>query len=65
MPSLICTSGIHCANCQGKPEMMAALKIDKCDGPFTQPPTERERAMQAAARGDVYAPPGRCRGCGG
>ena len=29
--------------------MMAALKIAKCDGPFTQPPTERERALQAPA----------------
>jgi hypothetical protein len=28
-------------------------------------PTERDRALQAAARGEVYAPPGRCKGCGG
>jgi hypothetical protein len=27
-------------------------------------PTERDRALQAAARGEVYAPPGRCKGCG-
>ena len=27
--------------------------------------TERDRALQAAARGEVYAPPGRCKGCGG
>jgi hypothetical protein len=26
--------------------------------------TERDRALQAAARGEVYAPPGRCKGCG-
>ena len=26
--------------------------------------TERDRAMQAATRGEVYAPPGRCQGCG-
>jgi hypothetical protein len=26
--------------------------------------TEREQALQAQARGEVYAPPGRCRGCG-
>jgi hypothetical protein len=59
----ICKTGVHCAHCQGKPEVMRGLNVEKCEGPFT-PTTERDRALQAAARGEVYAPPGRCKGCG-
>jgi hypothetical protein len=61
MPSVICTSGVHCATCQSKPEIMRGLNVTKCEGPFT--PTERDRALQAAARGEVYAPPGKCGEC--
>ena len=44
MPSLICTSGVHCANCQCKPEMMAALKIAKCDRALPVPGGASSRA---------------------
>ena len=57
-----CKTGVHCSTCQGKPEIMRGLQVEKCEGPFT--PTERDRALQAAARGEAYAPPGRCKGCG-
>jgi hypothetical protein len=63
MPSVICTSGVHCANCQASPKVMAALNIEKCEGPFTPQPTERDRALQAQSRGETYVPPGKCGGC--
>ena len=49
MPSVICTSGVHCANCQGKPETMRGLNVAKCAGPYTQPPTERDRSLPAGS----------------
>jgi hypothetical protein len=58
-----CQTGIHCAHCEGKPEVMRALGVDKCEGPV-KPATQLDAALKAQARGEVYAPPGRCKGCG-
>ena len=38
---------------------MAGLKVNKCEGPFTPAPSQLDAALQAQARGEVYAPPGR------
>jgi hypothetical protein len=59
-----CQTGVHCAACQGRAEVMVALKVNKCEGPFTPAPSQLDAALQAQARGEVYAPPGKCRGCG-
>jgi hypothetical protein len=43
----------------------AMAKLPRIELPSREgTPTERDRALQAAARGEVYAPPGRCKGCG-
>jgi len=39
-------------------EAMTKLK------PVSPPPSQLDAALEAQARGEVYAPPGRCKGCG-
>jgi hypothetical protein len=57
----ICQTGVHCFHCGGKPEVMRGLHVEKCEGPFT--PAERDLALLAQARGEVYVPPGKCGEC--
>jgi hypothetical protein len=56
-----CRSRAHCAAClAGKWH-----KLDACPFGVTVPPSPQlDAALQAQARGEVYAPPGRCKGCG-
>ena len=70
-----CRSRAHCKAClAGSWHNLAdcphGITITSLPAPPLPPanlpqPTERDRALQAAARGEVYAPPGRCKGCGG
>lgn len=42
-----CQTGIHCADCKGQPDVMAALRVEKCEGPFT--PSQQTKSQ-------VYGP---------
>ena len=61
--TLACRSRFHCATC------LAGTwhKLDQCPHGIIADnlpqPTERDRALQAQARGEVYAPPGKCGEC--
>jgi hypothetical protein len=67
----LCKSKAHCATCLNSQPFRSAHGLPSpCPHGITADsipkpqPTERDRALQAAARGEVYAPPGRCKGCG-
>ena len=70
--NLHCRDRAHCQMCRTSQAVRTAHGFpDVCPNGITADnipkpkPTERDRALQAAARGEVYAPPGRCKGCGG
>jgi hypothetical protein len=68
--NLHCKLRAHCRMCRTNPTVRKSLGFPEvCPHGITAEtlpqPTERDRALQAAARGEVYAPPGRCKGCGG
>ena len=66
-----CRTRRHCAACLAE----KWHKLDACPHGVTPEAaaldaaglreSQREAALQAQARGEVYAPPGRCKGCGG
>ena len=60
-----CRSRHHCAACLAGQWHKLATCPHGVTAANPPQPTERDRALQAAARGEVYAPPGRCKGCGG
>ena len=69
MNSLLCKSRAHCRDCRTSESWRIGYGFPAtCPHGITTEtlpqPTERDRALQAAARGEVYAPPGRCKGCG-
>ena len=63
-----CRSRAHCAAClAGNWHKIAACPhgITAATLPTPQPPqSQLDAALQAQARGEVYAPPGKCGGCG-
>jgi hypothetical protein len=64
-----CDSRAHCRACLTDQQARFSLKtVSPCPHGITAAnlpqPTERDRALHAAARGEAYAPPGRCKGCG-
>jgi Pyruvate/2-oxoacid:ferredoxin oxidoreductase delta subunit len=58
----VCTAG-H-TNSQPMPVKICSQTCPEESIAKQREQTERDRALQAAARGEVYAPPGRCKGCG-
>ena len=59
-----CRSRAHCAACLEAKWHKQSVCPHGITAANLPPPTERDRALQAQARGEVYAPPGRCKGCG-
>jgi hypothetical protein len=65
-----CKDRAHCAAClagnwhtlDGCPHGITAANLPT---PKPPPPSQLDAALRSQARGEVYAPPGRCKGCGG
>jgi hypothetical protein len=69
-----CSSGVHCRPCRTDEAQRKALNMPAiCPHGITAanlptpkpPPSQLDAALLSQARGEVYAPPGRCKGCGG